>query len=263
MDYWLTFTTLFVTIMLLCQVSSRANYIGKYFYLYSSYMLSSIVICIICLPRPRHPDNGVIAAKLLRYVNSLVPITFTITDKERLQVPSAAVLLLNHQSAIDLMTLMEIWPIVNNAAPVAKRSLLYSGPFGLACWLVGCVFIDRNSKKSRQMMTKSGEIAKQRGTKLIVFPEGTRHDAKDLQLLPFKKGAFHIALDEKLPILPVVISRYNFLDHENMTFDRGNVEIQVLPRIDTSLYSKENINELVSYTQEIMTEALRGMEKKI
>lgn len=222
-------------------------------------MLLSVVVCLLCLPRPRHPGNGVMCAKLLRYVNRMVPITYTISNAERLEVPSAAVLMLNHQSQIDLMALMEIWPILENAAPIAKKSLLYMGPFGLGCWMVGCVFIDRDSKSSREDMNKFGAEAKRNGTKLMVFPEGTRNGANNLSLLPFKKGAFHVALDGKLPILPVVLSQYDFLDHKLMKFSPGKVTIKVLPRIETSEYFKENINDLVRHTETIMSDALKSM----
>ena len=77
-------------------------------------------------------------------------------------------------------------------------------------------------------MNKLGTDAKASGTKLIVFPEGTRNGSKGLKLLPFKKGAFHVALDAKLPILPVVISEYHFLDTSRMSFQPGNVTIKVL-----------------------------------
>jgi len=259
MEAWLLLTLFALTVFFICQVSDRATYLAKFAYLECSYMLLSLLVCLIFLPRPRHPGNGVIGAKLLRYVNRLVPITYTISNVERLEVPSAAVLLLNHQSQIDLMALMEIWPILGNAAPIAKKSLLYMGPFGLACWLVGCVFINRDSRSSRGDMNKFGAEAKKNGTKLMVFPEGTRNGANNLSLLPFKKGAFHVALDGKLPILPVVISQYDFLDHKLMKFSPGKVTIKVLPRIETSEYSKENINDLVRHTEVIMSEALKSM----
>ena len=110
-------------------------------------------------------------------------------------------------------------------------------------------------------MNKVGNEAKAAGTKLIVFPEGTRNGSKGLKLLPFKKGAFHVALDAKLPILPVVISEYDFLDNSSMSFLPGNVTIKVLPKIDTSEYTKKNMDSLVSHTRDLMEGELQNMAK--
>lgn len=52
-----------------------------------------------------------------------------------------------------------------------------------------------------------------------IFPEGTR--SKKEELLPFKKGAFHIAMMHKLPIVPVIVSPYYFIDDDKKTFDSG------------------------------------------
>merc|ERR1719391_146998 len=155
------------------------------------------------------------------------------------------------------MVVFEIWPILQRAAPVAKKSLMYAGPFGLACWLAGVVFIDRSSKSSHSDVNNAGCDAKKSRTKLIVFPEGTRNSAKNLSMKPFKKGAFHVALDAQMPILPVVVSEYNFLDVRNMIFRPGTANVKVLEPIDTSSYSKESINDLVECTRTRMLEALK------
>jgi len=110
-------------------------------------------------------------------------------------------------------------------------------------------------------MNRVGKEAKEAGTKLIIFPEGTRNGSKGLSMLPFKKGAFHVALDGKLPILPVVISEYDFLDTSRMSFLRGNVTVKVLPRIDTSNYTKENMNTLITHTRDLMLEELKNLAK--
>lgn len=52
-----------------------------------------------------------------------------------------------------------------------------------------------------------------------MFPEGTRHGG--LELLNFKKGAFHVAISSQCPIQPVVVSKYFFLDHKKHIFDSG------------------------------------------
>ena len=169
--------------------------------------------------------------------------------------------MLNHQSAIDLMSMMEIWPLLGNAGPVGKRELLYFEPFGLACWMCGAEFIKRRSKTSHADINMMGARAKQEGKKLMIFPEGTRNGAKGLSMLPFKKGAFHIAIDGKLPIQPVILSEYDFLDSKKMIFNPGKVTIKVLPRIDTSEYTKENIDELVTLTRDSMLEELKNLAK--
>lgn len=57
---------------------------------------------------------------------------------------------------------------------------------------------------------------------MFIFPEGTRNYTG--RLLPFKKGAFYLAIQTQLPIVPVVISCYNsFLDHRNKIFDDGEL----------------------------------------
>ena len=55
--------------------------------------------------------------------------------------------------------------------------------------------------------------------KVCMFPEGTRNNGPDL--LPFKKGAFHVAIASQTAILPVVVSHYHFLDSERHVFDKG------------------------------------------
>jgi len=140
-----------------------------------------------------------------------------------------------------------MWPLMKRCATVAKKELLYVFPFGLSAWLCGTVFIDRSkgSKSIVKLSTTAETIQKEnvRGskecktfrmkplcssykppllclqTKLWIFPEGTRH--KGAELLPFKKGAFHIAMQCKLPIVPVVISPYTFIDDEKEIFDQG------------------------------------------
>ncbi|VVC91813.1 unnamed protein product [Leptidea sinapis] len=76
-------------------------------------------------------------------------------------------------------------------AAIARKELFYIWPFGLAAYLAGVVFIDRNNSKDAYEQLK-------------VTSDGTRN--KDFtELLPFKKGAFNIAVAAQVPIIPVVM----------------------------------------------------------
>jgi len=239
--------------------NTKANFLFKFIYLYSAYMCMGVIMTILCLPRPRHPENGVMASKIMKYINMMVGIKWTVQGAEHLMKDSGAVVILNHQSSIDVIAMFEIWPILKKAAPVAKKSLMYAGPFGLGCWLIGTVFIDRSSKTSHSDVNSAGNKAMREGLKLMIFPEGTRNSSKNLNMLPFKKGAFHVALSAKMPIIPVVISEYSFLDVQKMIFKPGQAVIRVLPPIDTSEYNKSNLDELVDSTRSKMIETLKEL----
>lgn len=113
-----------------------------------------------------------------------------------------------------------LWPVIGRATVVAKKELFYAFPFGPAAYLWGTLFINRSNKSDAVNRLNQESIAiQQQAAKLLFFPEGTRHQGDSL--LPFKKGAFHIAVQSQSYIQPVVISRYWFLDSKMKLFDRG------------------------------------------
>lgn len=84
-----------------------------------------------------------------------------------------------------------IWP--KRCAVVSKASLKFIGPLGLIIWLSRTITIDRSHHSDAiSTMDKAAEAAKRDQVSVCIFPEGTRSDADNL--LPFKKGAFHMAI---------------------------------------------------------------------
>ncbi|MDX1391141.1 MAG: 1-acylglycerol-3-phosphate O-acyltransferase, partial [Rheinheimera sp.] len=88
---------------------------------------------------------------------------------------------------------------------IGKKSLKYVPFFGQLYWLSGNILIDRQNK-SRALGTMLGAAEKITRNKISIwmFPEGTRSYGRGL--LPFKMGAFHIALEAKVPVVPVCMS---------------------------------------------------------
>lgn len=99
-------------------------------------------------------------------------------------------------------------------------------------------------------MQKESKAINERRCKLLLFPEGTRN-SQDI-LLPFKKGSFHIALQSKCPIQPVVISKYWFLNSDEKVFRSGHAIIHILPEISTDDFNKDTLTDLVDKTYNIM-----------
>lgn len=111
---------------------------------------------------------------------------------------------------------------MDKCAAIAKRELFWN-PFGIAAWLAGVVFIDRsNPDTSHRALNKTAPVLHD-GTKIFIFPEGTRNPdiVKTNKFLPFKKGAFRIAIEAQAPIVPVLFSPYYFMDTNRKILDTG------------------------------------------
>lgn len=159
--------------------------------------------------------------------------------------------------------MFDIWPVMNKCTVVAKRELFFAWPFGLAAWLSGLIFINRmQSNRARDELCRATTNIINKKIKLWIFPEGTRRNTGDLH--PFKKGAFHVAIDAQLPILPVVFSSYRrFLDDKNKRLDSGKIIISTLPPISTVGLNKSDLDSLMSHTYDLMNKEFQLITKEV
>ncbi|NXE68988.1 PLCB acyltransferase, partial [Calcarius ornatus] len=156
-------------------------------------------------------------------------------------------------SAIPL-GLMEVLP--DNCVQVGKKELMYMGSVGLIMYLGGVIFINRKSTSSAKMVMS--EVAKTmvaENVKVWVYPEGTRNCTGDL--LPFKKGAFHLAVQAQVPVIPVVYSSFtSFYNPKTKLFTSGKIKVEVLPPIETKGLTSDNVTDLSDRCFSTMRETL-------
>lgn len=154
-------------------------------------------------------------------------ITFEIEDPEKhLDTVRPAVFVGNHQTELDVLMLGCMFP--KYCAVTAKKSLK-SWPFlGWFMTLSGTVFIDRkNTSDARAAMAKAATEMKQLKQSVYMFPEGTRSYSKEPTLLPFKKGAFHLAVQAGVPIVPVVVANYSHVLYiKSFIFSAGKIPVK-------------------------------------
>jgi len=216
----------------------------------------SFVMIPVSLLRPGRVDNARVGALLMVPLSPLLGLEWVVEGEVGLLArDEAAVIVANHQSSIDLLGMFVIWGQLRRVAALAKQSLLYTGTFGITAALCGTVFVDRADKEGAAAKLNSASLTlKEERTKLWIFPEGTRNGARRVDMLPFKKGAFHVAVASNLPILPIVISRHEFLDSSAKVFDSGRGVMTVLPLIWPA---GRTVEQLAEVTREAMLRQYR------
>ena len=158
---------------------------------------------------------------------------------------------------------LQIWNLFGRSAVIAKHELKWLGPFGLALQLSGTIFVKRaQHDKALAALNSAVKKAKDTNTSIHIFPEGTRRsaDSEDKYMLPFKKGAFHMAVDAGLPILPVIISEYDFIDSKRKRFGYcidPEVNMTVLKAVETTGLTKADIDQLTEDTRNKMIDVFK------
>ncbi|EUC56184.1 1-acylglycerol-3-phosphate acyltransferase, putative [Rhizoctonia solani AG-3 Rhs1AP] len=204
----------------------------------------------------RFDINYVVARSFYHVCGPLLGIDFAVEGEEYISTPSA-VYIGNHQTMLDILYLGRIFP--KQASIMAKKELKWAPLLGQYMALSGAVFVDRkNSKDALHSLAKAGEEMKSKGVSLWVFPEGTRSSSEVPDLLPFKKGAFHLAVQAGVPIVPIVCENYWRL-YRKGTLDEGTLKIKVLPPISTAGLTAADVTELAERTRETMLATLRDI----
>jgi len=121
--------------------------------------------------------------------------------RKKIKPDETYVMVSNHQSGADIIVLFLLWA---HFKWVAKKSLFYYPFIGWNMKLNRYISLERGKGSSmRKMMADAAKTLKE-GNSVMIFPEGTR--SPDGRLQNFKTGAFHLALENHRPILPIAIS---------------------------------------------------------
>lgn len=130
----------------------------------------------------------------------------------------------NHQTALDI-------PILAASLPypfgfVAKKELQRVPVVGLAMRHSPNVYVDRNHPQGGRAALRDASERIRAGQSVLLFPEGTR--SYDRQLSSFKKGAFHLAREAGVPVVPVAIcGSIGVVNEKAMTAEGGTVRVEV------------------------------------
>ncbi|XP_072014469.1 1-acyl-sn-glycerol-3-phosphate acyltransferase alpha-like [Amphiura filiformis] len=244
--------TVLIVLPLLYELSSTFKYYAKVTFYYIIVMTQAFIVFLLALPRWKDPENAKFLCWFISFNSKLFGIKPEVRGAENLNYNEPCVIVCNHQSALDLIGMYGsgVWP--PRCVPLAKKELRLAGPVGWASWITGTVYIDRlNPEKSQGTIDNAVQHMKDKNLKVWIFPEGTRNH--ECGLLPFKKGAFHLAVNAQVPIIPVVFSSYSeFYSKKEKRFGTGKFVVTVLPPVFTKGYSAEDAGKLAEYVRKQM-----------
>ena len=153
-------------------------------------------------------------------------IRFEIVEGKEYLDTRPCVLIGNHQSELDVLLLGTIFP--KYCSVTAKKSLARVPFLGWFMALSGTVFIDRADRKSAvKAFEGAAEEMKRHRQSVFIFPEGTRSYASGPEMGAFKKGAFHLAVQAGMPVVPVVCANYwGVLSVKEQRFRAGRIPVK-------------------------------------
>jgi putative phosphoserine phosphatase/1-acylglycerol-3-phosphate O-acyltransferase len=186
--------------------------------------------------------------------SALVGLRMNVTGERYLWQQRPAVFIFNHQSKADMIITSKL--LRKDIAGVGKKEIGKYPLMGKIMEFGGTVLIDReNTSSAIEAMQPLVDVIKKEGKSVLIAPEGTRTVSPKIG--PFKKGAFHIAMQAGVPIVPIVIHNAIDVAPKGQSFYRkATVEVEVLPPIDTSNWTKASLN---GHVAEVRSQYLRAL----
>jgi 1-acyl-sn-glycerol-3-phosphate acyltransferase len=174
-------------------------------------------------------------------------IRYEFHGRENFRKGQSYIYVSNHTSFLDLPGLRLLIP--GEFRPLAKKELLNIPVFGLIA-RGATIIVNRSSGESRRKSLDRLKEILAEGISILLFAEGTQNRSKEI-LQPFKDGAFRLAIDTQMPVLPmVIIGAGKLMPPGTINLRAGLIKIIVGPEIST-IGITETI-ELKNYTFEVM-----------
>lgn len=165
---------------------------------------------------------------------------------ENIKQGESYVVVTNHQAMLDI-PIMYCLPF--NFKWVSKKQVAKMPVFGLVLRMHGDIMIERGTTGSAKKMIEQGRERLERGTSVIIFPEGTR--SKDGSVGRFKEGAFLLAKTAKVAVLPCVIDGTGSLNKGWRLAAPHTFSVRILPPVSKETVEQLDVKELTTKVREL------------
>lgn len=223
------------------------------------FVIASVIGLLIGLCRPFNPDNSRLCARVYALpALRIMGIKVVLEVGDLIEHRRPAVIVANHLSNHDLFVFGRVVPI--RTVSLGKKSLKWIPLFGQLYWLAGNVLVDRgNAVQAKKAMLTTTDTLQHKDMSLWVFAEGTRSHGKGLGA--FKKGAFQMAINAGVPILPVCANNYTRTLNLNR-WRGGVVVLRALPPIATTGLTLDDLPALMQTCHAQMAQCIDELDRE-
>lgn len=186
---------------------------------------------------------------------------YEMEKNDELESQKSYMFIANHTSMIDIMLMLVL--IDKPFVFVGKQELSRIPLFG-SFYKRTCILVDRSNSKSKHSVFESAQKRINQGLSICIFPEGGVPDDESILLDSFKDGAFRLAIDHQIPIVPIV-----FPDNKkrfSYTFFSGSpglLRAKILAFIETKGRTMNDKNSIKENAWQLIHKQLLEFEKKI
>ncbi len=179
-------------------------------------------------------------------------IDLRVTGGEFLEI-RPAVFVINHRSGIDPILICAL--LRRDFVGVAKAEIRGNPLLGPAFALAGTIFLDRGDGPAARRSLAAGLDRLREGIGVAIAPEGTR--SRGIRIGPFKTGAFRLALEAGVPVVPIVIhDAAQVLPRGGFVMRAGPVHVSVRPPMATTTWSSDALQDHVADVESVFEEVL-------
>ncbi|MGH3715748.1 MAG: HAD-IB family hydrolase [Micromonosporaceae bacterium] len=184
---------------------------------------------------------------------ALAGVKLKVTGEQNLWRSRPAIFVGNHQSALDPIVVGSL--LRKDIAAVGKAEARYDPRTAIGGLVMDVAFIDRsNPEQAHAELDKLVERIRS-GTSIMIFPEGTRTATPVLGR--FKKGAFHLAMQAGVPMVPIVLRNTGELMwRRSALVNPGTVEVCVLDPIPTDDWTPADLDRITAQVRQQFADTL-------
>jgi putative phosphoserine phosphatase / 1-acylglycerol-3-phosphate O-acyltransferase len=195
------------------------------------------------------------------FATAITGVELDVEGEKNLWVSRPCVFIFNHQSKADVMIMAKL--VRRDMGGVGKKEIKNIPVLGKLMEWGGTVFVDRADGQSAiKAMEPLVEAIREDGKSIVIAPEGTR--SLTPKLMPFKKGAFHLAMQAGVPIVPIVIHNATDVAPKNEFVMRpATVRVTVLPPVDTGDWTMAGLNGHVTDVRNMFLRTLGQDEETV